>query len=499
MNPVVRSLAWALLALPWVYPFASGPSPSVEPWLVTLVTTGLLLELLRTDVGVQENMQAIVASAWLWAAMISSAMALLQYFGVAQQLSPWVPGSPVGNAYAALRQRNQFATLTLIGQVALLAGVCNGIRWRVAVPAVLLLVAGNAASASRTGALGSVLICLAPVVWPSLRSRRVALFLLAGIGGYLLSTALIPALLVQWQGVEAPTVFDRIAASSGCGSRTILWSNVIHLIAQKPWLGWGWGELDYAHYATLYPGQRFCDILDNAHLLPLHIAVELGVPAALLTTLALVGLVLVNAPWRETRPHQQMAWLVLAVILLHSMVEYPLWYGPFCMAVAASVALLCHCRPSGPQTWRTGPAGMALGTTAAFMVGAALYAGWDYWRVSQVYMTHEERSPAYRVDPLSKVRNSWLFRDQVDFAELTTTRLTRDNAAHMATLARRLVHYSPEPRVIKALIESLTMLGRDDEALVHLALFRAAFPTEYADWRSVQGANQAPPVPAIQQ
>jgi hypothetical protein len=166
MNTVVRSFAWALLTLPWVYPFASGPSPSVEPWLVTLGATGLLLVLMRANAGLFENMPAIIASAWVWAALISSAMALFQYFGLAQHLSPWVPGSPVGNAYAALRQRNQFATLTLIGQIALLAGVCSGMRWRHTIPAVLLLVAGNAASASRTGALGLVLMCLAPVVWP---------------------------------------------------------------------------------------------------------------------------------------------------------------------------------------------------------------------------------------------------------------------------------------------------------------------------------------------
>ncbi len=497
MNTVVRSFTWALLTLPWVYPFASGPSPSVEPWLVTLGATGLLLVLMRANAGLFENMPAIIASAWVWAALISSAMALFQYFGLAQHLSPWMPGSPVGNAYAALRQRNQFATLTLIGQIALLAGVCSGMRWRHTIPAVLLLVAGNAASASRTGALGLVLMCLAPVVWRSLRSRRVALYLLAGIGGYLLATAVLPALLVQWQAVQAPTVFDRIAASSGCGSRTVLWSNVVHLVAQKPWFGWGWGELDYAHYATLYTGQRFCDILDNAHLLPLQIAVELGVPAALLATLALMGLVIANAPWRETRPLQQMAWMVLAVILLHSLVEYPLWYGPFCLAVAASVAVLCHHRTVGHHVRRSGPAGMALSAAAAVMLGSALFAGWDYWRISQIYLAPEQRSPAYRIDPLSKVRNSWLFRDQVDFAELTTTQLTRANAAQMAALARRLAHYSPEPRVIKVLIESLTLLGRDDEALMHLARFRVAFPAEYADWRAQQGVD-TPPAPVIQ-
>ncbi|MGE0333295.1 MAG: PglL family O-oligosaccharyltransferase [Ramlibacter sp.] len=465
---------------------------------MTLGATGLLLALLRMHASLFESMPAVVASAWVCAAMVSAVMALLQYFGQAQQLSPWVPGSPVGNAYAALRQRNQFATLTLIGQIALLTGVSQGERWRYAIPAMLLLAAGNAASASRTGALGLVLLCLAPLAWPSLRRRRVALCLLAGVGGYMLSAAVLPAMLAQWQGVIATTVFDRITASSGCGSRTVLWSNVVDLVALKPWLGWGWGELDYAHYATLYPGRRFCDILDNAHLLPLHIAVELGVPAALLVTVALMGLVVANAPWRELRPHRQMAWMVLAVILLHSLLEYPLWYGPFCLAVAASVAVLCQSKGSAQQARRSDWEGKALSTAAAALVGVALFAGWDYWRVSQVYLPPQERSPAYRDDPLSKARNSWLFGDQVAFAELTTTQLTRHNASHIADLARRLIHYSPEPRVIRALIDSLTLLGRDDEALVHLARFRAAFPAEYAEWRANRRVQPLLLAPSIQ-
>lgn len=480
-------MAWVLLVLPWVYPFASGPSPSVEPWLVTLGATALLVVLLHADPGLWGSMPATIASAWVWAALVSTVMALLQYFGVAQQLSPWVPASATGHAYGALRQRNQFATLTLIGVMALLPAVRHGARWHFVLPATLLLVAGNAVSASRTGALGLALLCLAPVVWPSLRSRRIAVFLMVGIAGYMLAATILPALLVQWQGVQAPTVFDRMAAGSGCGSRTILWSNVVHLVAQKPWLGWGWGELDYAHYATLYPGPRFCDILDNAHMLPLHIAVELGLPAAVLVTLVLPGLVIAWAPWREARPHRQMAWMVLAVVLLHSLVEYPLWYGPFCLAVAASLTVLGQRPDPEWQVGQPGPASTTGCAAAVVLLGAALFAGWDYWRVSQVYLPHEARNAAYRADPLSRVRNSWLFRDQVNFAELTTTPLTRDNAARLVDLARELLHYSPEPRVIKPLIEGLSLMGREDEAQVHLARFRAAFPEEYAQWRAAHG------------
>lgn len=36
---------------------------------------------------------------------------------------------------------------------------------------------------------------------------------------------------------------------------------------------------------TLFPGERFCVLLDNAHNLPLHLAVELGVPVAALLCL----------------------------------------------------------------------------------------------------------------------------------------------------------------------------------------------------------------------
>lgn len=490
MKPVFRIVAWALLVLPWVYPFASGPSPSVEPWLVTLGACALLLLLLSATPGLHAEMPTTLACAWVCAALMGTAMALLQYLGLAQSLAPWVPASAPGHAYGALRQRNQFATLTLIGTIALAVSVRPDGRWRYLLPAALVLAAGNAVSASRTGALGLALLCLVPVVWPSWRNRRTTIFLLTCVLGYVVATIGLPAILFQWQGVAAPTVLERIAAAPGCGSRTILWSNVAHLVVQRPWLGWGWGELDYAHYATLYPGPRFCDILDNAHLLPLHIAVELGLPAAVLATLAVAGMVAARAPWRESQPHRQMAWLVLAVIALHSLVEYPLWYGPFCFAVAASIVVLCT--TSGAEElaakW-TRPAQVGLCIAGLALMCATVMAAWDYWRISQVYLPQDARSPAYRTDPLSSARDSWLFSDQVRFAELTTTRLTRENAVHMALLSESLLHYSPEPRVIRPLIESLTLLGRDDEALLHLARFRTAFPDEYAQWRAGLGVR----------
>ena len=54
----------------------------------------------------------------------------------------------------------------------------------------------------------------------------------------------------------------------------------------------------------------------------------------------------------------------------------------------------------------------------------------------------------------------------------------------MYPLALQALHYSPEPRVVRRVIESATLLGKDDQAVLHLARYRAAFPQDYQAWRA---------------
>jgi hypothetical protein len=357
-------------------------------------------------------------------------------------------------------------------------------RWPV-LSAICWLAIGNAATTSRTGLLQMLVLSLLACAWPGPRRQRAALCL-AGLLAYALAAVLLPAALEATIGGAGSRLWDRVASVDACSSRTVLWANVLHLIAQKPWLGWGWGELDFAHYMTLYGGARFCDILDNAHNLPLHLAVELGVPAALLLSGGALWAVVRSRPWAETDPVRQMAWAVLAVIAIHSMLEYPLWYGPFQIALGLCLGLLW---PKGTGMPAHNETSIAVTRSVALVVciGCA-YAFWDYRRVSQIYLPPESRAAEYRDDPLPQIRKSWLFRTQARFAELTLTPLTRDNAAWTYDNALALLHYSPEPRVIEKLIESGAMLGRDDEVLAHIARFRAAFPEPYEAWRRSHAA-----------
>ena len=469
-----------LIVAPWVNPFAGGPSPSVTPWLVSLACAGLLLVMAAFVTP------ADVARGWLAAAVLSAVFGLVQYTGAAHFFAPWINQTEVGEAYGNLRQRNQFASLMNIGMAVLIFGFHHeeadkARRW-LGMGAAALMATANAASASRTGLLQLLLLAALGCLWQSARLPSARRLLITATLSYFLATIILPLVIGTTPSMHG--VFARMAdASAPCGSRITLWSNVLHLIAQKPWSGWGWGELDFAHFETLYPGARFCDILDNAHDLPLHLAVELGIPAAGVISGVVIWLVVRGQPWREVQPTRRVAWTVLVMIGVHSLLEYPLWYGPFFTAVvlcAVHLGRSTHVSSSSRQGVKGARA--VLPAAGLLLLCAVWYGALDYHRVSQIYTAPQARDPAYRDNTLAKIQGSWLFADQVRFAELTMSAVSRSNAARMFALASASLHYSPEPAVVERLIESEVALGMDDAALLDLARYKAAFPKEHAAW-----------------
>jgi O-antigen ligase len=461
------------VALPWLNPITIAPTASVIPFLFSWLFAAVFVLMWQATAQQDHNNNALVrtaALAWLLAALLSSAMGLLQYFGAAAPFNGWINQPALGEAYANLRQRNQFATLTSIGLAALLwwftqtSKRIEGLPLLLAILAAALLGLGNAASSSRTGMVQIGLLCVLFWLWRGQQQGANRM--------YLMSTAVVAyiagvVVLSYFAGPDAGMVGRLRNGDEACSSRIALWSNVLHLVAQKPWWGWGWGELDYAHFITVYEGNRFCDILDNAHNLPLHLAVELGIPAALLFC-GLFGWAVWRAkPWREVNPSKQMAWAVLALIALHSLLEYPLWYGPFQIAAAMCVWLIYG------RDWHFPIVTAQL--LAILIIATGSYALWDYWRVGQIYRPPQERAAAFQENTLEKIKLSWLFKNQVQFAELSVTPLTPANAQHQLVLALEVLHFSPESSVVQRIIDSATLLGRTEDAQWYQARYNAAF------------------------
>ena len=454
--------------------------------------------------------QAVVL-AWLSAALMNASIGLLQYFGTTAWAGQWINHTGFGEAYGNLRQRNQFATLMNIGLASLLwwvvatppyASRLKGPFHRFSASYLLpflvgsLIGVGNAASSSRTGLIQLILIAALTWWWqrqivtnqgPQL--RPVYRVLLMSLLVYAVALWALPLLA----GLDpfASGAWARLrSGDAACSSRLTLWGNVIYLIGQKPWLGWGWGELDYAHFITLYPGARFCDILDNAHNLPLHLAVELGLPLALLVCGLAAWLVWRAKPWGERDATRQLAWAVLAVIGLHSLLEYPLWYGPFQMAALLCVWLLW--RPSQSQhrthdSKRFRPVSAYIFSgTAALIIATCAFIAWNYHLASQIYLPPASRMADYRDDTLAKISNVALFQDQIRFAKLTTTDLDPQNALEMHELALAMLHFSPEARVAELALDSGKLLGRTPQVNFLEARYEAAFPDAYAKWTATQ-------------
>jgi O-antigen ligase len=534
---LVRNVILVLcVALPWLNPFSSSPSTAVIPLLVSwmlaacallavvelplaklrwtvaeqlvcgvllvglavsllcvpqvvdrALTAGLVASLMGVwlmaavgrRVAVDESLLRWLGAGLLAAAVISAVLGALQYLGLAREMSPWVNQPLKGDAFANLRQRNQFASLTSLGLVALLGWVAVRAKaqsmtrgcWALALVLLNVLAAGVACSVSRTGAVQWALVGVLIAAWGWRGIKSDALFgkglvwlALAAPGLVAVWSVLMPWLALQTTGEWGASMILRVTGQAQdyatCGGRRVLWANVLALIAQHPWAGWGWGETDYAHFMTGYNTLRFCDMLDNAHDFPLHLALEFGVPFAL-AVMAVVGVwILRRTPWREQNARCVMAWCLIVVLGLHSLLEYPLWYGPFQMTLGLAIGLL-WAAPDAPVQEEAQEAPMLV---AALLFIGCLYAAWDFNRVAQVYRQAASRDAAYRDNPLHHAKQSWLFKNQADFAALTTQTITADNAAELYPQAVRLMHYSPEARVVQRVIDSAKLLGHEEEA-----------------------------------
>lgn len=469
-----------LLFVLWLWPFATGPLLAVWPGLFAW-TIGLCLCLCLTRAP--QNTAVVVATACLCAALVSSVLGGVQYFGLSEGLWPLLVPTAPGQASANLRQVNHLATLLAVGFWALLWLMP---RWSLPKATLYLsgfvLAVGMAATASRTGALELLFVAFLAWFWRKpgdLKTVYVAGFVVLA---YLGASVALPGLLKYFAGLDGRVLFDRMWMNDGCHSRAVLWRNVLHLISLKPLTGWGVGELAYAHYITLYDEARYCEKLGHAHNVMLHAAAVMGIPVAVaLTALAGYGIYYLK-PWRESQQDARLAWGVIGVLLIHSMLEYPLWFGNFQVLGLLCVALV----------WLTRRAAFArlepltvhqirwISIVVLTMMLALVWRGWDYLRVSQLYLPAKDRLASFEFDTMNKASKAVLFSDEVFFAQVNNA--TPDALNAKAVLAGALVsiHSYPEPRIVNKLILAALLSGDINLANYHALRFKAVWPVEYS-------------------
>ncbi len=483
-----------LVALPWFWPILQPPLFSFWVDWFSWSAGALLLSLLLLT---KERAPLAIIVGWLMAALGSAALALMQYLNVEDGFSPWIARTNPGMALANVHQPNMLATLLAVG---LLCLVWLRVRGSLSIGhcfwMAALILAALAATASRTGLVHLLVIGVLLLHWHRDRVKALALLLLAALAFYLLA-----AWGLQWAGTVingsdiSRAITSRFGTDNHCHSRSVLWGNMMELIALKPWLGWGPGELLYAHYITPFDGLRYCAKLSNAHNLPLHAAFVLGIPLTLLLISGLVYGVSRLRPWKTRETTSQLAWGVLLLIGIHSLLEFPLWYGVFQLMAGLALWLLVMSAPGINSFGRTGHGAFSsrqrMGIVSTLVLPLLAVVAWDYIKVSQLYLPANRRLEMYKVRTYEKARTAWFFQDQVLIAQVGVTPLTRENANLVLEDALDSLHVAPDSRIIRRVIESAELLGRQDLVELHTARYKAAWPQQFAEWQTLRAPQSA--------
>ena len=491
-SQVLVAACAVLISLPWFWPLLVGPLSAMGPDLCAWMMGALLIVFLPATRG---QAGLAIACGWLLAALGSSVLGLLQYFDLENGLFPWVANAPPGFVTANVHQLNMLASLLAVGLLCVWWLLikrhlsASNATWM----AGLLLVT-LAATASRTGMVHLVAISCMLLYWHPRQWRQVLVVVTLAWLLYALAAKGLPWLAWVMRGIAIDrNLFGRFGTDISCNSRRLLWGNVLDLIAMKPWRGWGPGELLYAHYITDFGEQRFCEKLSNAHNLPLHLAVTMGLPVAIIAGVTFLWALLRLKPWAATHPVERMCWAVLALLGVHSLLEYPMWFGIFqLMGLLAAWQIYQLRRDRGdslmPAVDLFGRGRLML---AALLLAVLSFVAWDYIKVTQLYLPERFRLERYREDTFNKVRDTTLFQSHVLIAQLVSTDLTKDNAELILQGSLTSLHVAPDSRIIRRVIESAALLGRSDLVELHVARYKAAWPKEYAEWIELQKAAAA--------
>ena len=439
-RPALRSVAPLLIVLALVaggcaLSMARGALPTA-PGICALGIVGLAAALAVHGAGAG----AVDVAGWFRAFAIALAVsgvlcafiACLQIFAI-DMIDNDLIALPTrrGRAGGNIGQPNQFADAMLWGLIALVplaqswrakasGGAARLAQWGWCA-AGLFMIFGVVLTGTRTGLVALVLVALWGLADRNLaRPLRIALAL-----------SPVAAIALQWavgawaRAHDLPLVLmDRSDATSTLAFRDEIWASSLALIKAQPWLGVGWGQFNFAWTLTPSFG-RGAGLVDNAHNLPLQLAVELGLPAAVL----MIGLLLfafwtaLRRLWRipgDAGIAGRSALMIVVVLGLHSMLEYPLWYAYLLLPTAWAFGLTMGAAAQQPAAaWSSVPnapprAWRVLGLLMVVLSGSAWL---DYLTIVDLFLPRSTSLPL--VQRIQRAEASPLFSNQADYVAVT--------------------------------------------------------------------------------
>ncbi|CAI1182552.1 PglL family O-oligosaccharyltransferase [Serratia ficaria] len=453
---------------------------AAEPWLSEALPRllglglGVMAYLALLQIPLDRRRRRRLLTLLLAAAVIEALLGMAQY-------SLLQPGNGFGydtlknRPYGVFQQWNLMASfiatglalalylLSRRGRLSPLVSLLGGAMLTLA-PLLLILIA------SRAGLLAAVL--LAPWQWlmlHRLNRRRAghALWLLAA--GTLAGFALV-ALNGATRAIDvAEPIFYRLA----------YWQEAVRMIAERPWFGWGYGHFRHDFLHHFYQNHR--SGMESASVTHPHNEVLLwGVEGGLLSLcgVGVIGWGLWRLLRRRARPLRPAPWQAALPILLHMMVEYPLYlsaaHAVLLLAILRAGDLRRRCRlPPMAQRASRGAAAVSAALMLIYMLNGLH---------SALIITRVEKTGLRQFAPMNQVISPTPWQTRYDFDSQLRLLLqyprTRDAAALRSyrRWAENEIRVRPEANIYFNLIRVSRLLQQPQRAAQLQSQARRLFP-----------------------
>ena len=322
-----------------------------------------------------------------------------------------------------------------------------------------------------------------------------ALAVLAGVGrcqqkrGLALATALFILMQLIWGMDWTPTTTTTSTAHietsgerfvehvGGAPIRLHIWQVAWQLFLQAPWLGQGFGQFDWAYFAAGEPLPEIPGRVDNAHNLIMQLLAELGL-LPVLVLLAALGL------WLYGFVKAQLSldgwWLsaLLAVLGIHSLLEYPLWYSYF-LGIAALLLGLGEQKAYRLQVNRIGQ--WALGLAFLVLIGFCINHTNSYTRMeNMMYAVEHDRykpSKSAFVAVMKQVGEGAPSLAPYVAVVFTLIDKRKDGAIdNLRVLGDTAVHFMPTSELAYRQVLLLVLAGKHEDSATLLRQSLKAYP-----------------------
>ena len=376
-----------------------------------------------------------------------------------------------------LAQANHLADLLWLGAFATAFLHCRGRLQRpVAIVAVLLMLAFSSLTGSRMVWLLAVLSGVLGAAFSTSRTdpdvRRLAKSLLWIAGAFI-----VVALVLHYSGLLSSFNITasgaRLSDDSGEKSNSLrfwIWRAGFDAAATHPFLGVGPGHyVGHAWELTMAtPGSPRAGADSHAHNLFIHVAAELGLPVALAVGACVATWLITLCRQSATDPRSLLLLAMGGVILIHSNLEYPLWYAYFLILLGVIAGLGVRQKTASASLKKVHGGHVA---ALALLMGTAL-AYLQYTPLEQAMQVITMQvsfgaapQPAPELDSaLAKIPPWSPYRDMKEAIELIVAEPTKQNAAALAERCERLAPTAPSPYLLARCAMVLQVAGRTARA-----------------------------------